>query len=329
MIIESTYPKHIQEGLESLSTRFLLAQNEPELFVGAKITKEMQPNMAEAKEPILLPLATPEYTKYIEDAVRNNCMPYEPFIYDFSYEELEAFNWVFLMAYDIERGLGLGQIPHIKFNHSLQFILWERRLLRKVEQRYQAFEKVQINQENMILPFERSYWVIPGRLLAGEIPSSREEEVRKQKVSNLVKMGFDVVINLMEPGEKTFSGELLTDYVPDLEYYSARANKKVEVHRHSIKDLSITTPEKMKEIINLIHLLIQQGKKVYVHCWGGIGRTGTVVGCYLIEQNMATTENAIQTIEYLKRTTPIKDRRSPETDEQRDFVLDWPVLRST
>ena len=179
----------------------------------------------------------------------------------------------------------------------------------------------------MILPFERSYWVLPGSLLAGEIPSSRDEEERKQKVSNLVKMGFDAIVNLMESEERTFSGDLFTDYVVDLQYYAALTDKVVEVHRHSIQDFSVTTPQKMKEIIDLIHDLIQQGKKVYVHCWGGIGRTGTVVGCYLIEHNMATPENVIQTIEYLKRTTSIKDRRSPETDEQMDFVTDWLVLR--
>jgi protein-tyrosine phosphatase len=83
----------------------------------------------------------------------------------------------------------------------------------------------------------------------------------------------------------------------------------------------------MFEIIQLISALIQEGKKVYLHCWGGIGRTGTVIGCYLIENQMASTENVMQTIDYLKRTTPIKDRRSPETDEQMDFILDWPVLR--
>jgi hypothetical protein len=42
---------------------------------------------------------------------------------------------------------------------------------------------------------------------------------------------------------------------------------------------------------------------------------------------MATTENVIETIAYLKRTTSIADRLSPETDEQMDFILDWPVLR--
>ncbi|WP_188406321.1 protein-tyrosine phosphatase family protein [Psychroflexus salis] len=51
------------------------------------------------------------------------------------------------------------------------------------------------------------------------------------------------------------------------------------------------------------------GKKVYVHCWGGVGKTGTVIGCFLLEQQMATTENIIQTIEYLKRSTSIAHRR--------------------
>lgn len=179
----------------------------------------------------------------------------------------------------------------------------------------------------MILPFDRSYWVIPGKLLVGEIPSAKDEATRKIKVENLVIIGFDAIVNLMEVGEKTFSGELLVDYTDDLEYYANQANKKVSVHRFPIPDLSITSTEKMKEIIHLINNLINNGKKVYVHCWGGVGRTGTVVGCYLIEQNMATIDNVLQTIDYLKRTTPISERNSPETDEQVNFILNWPLLR--
>lgn len=179
----------------------------------------------------------------------------------------------------------------------------------------------------MILPFDRSYWVIPGKLLVGEIPSAKDEYTRKIKVENLVMIGFDAIINLMEVGEKTFSGELLVDYTDDLEYYAARANKEIIIHRHPIQDLSITTADKMREILHLIHSLIEEGKKVYVHCWGGVGRTGTVVGCYLIEQNMASIDNVLQTIDYLKRTTPISERNSPETDEQVNFVLNWPLLR--
>lgn len=182
--------------------------------------------------------------------------------------------------------------------------------------------------KNMILPFERTYWVIPGKLLAGEIPSAKDEKVRKNKVQNLVNMGFDTIVNLMEPNEMTFSGELLVNYTTDLQDYAKSIEKKVSVHNFPIKDLSITTPDIMKQIITCIFNDIEAGKKVYVHCWGGVGRTGTVIGCFLLEQKMATTENVMETIAYLKRTTSIADRRSPETDEQMDFILNWPVLRS-
>ena len=180
----------------------------------------------------------------------------------------------------------------------------------------------------MILPFERAYWVIPGKLMAGEIPSAREEAIRKNKVQNFVNMGFNTIINLMEPDEKTFSGELLVDYTSELHEYAKSFEKKIKVYHFPIKDLSITTPERMNQILTQIFSEIEAGKKVYVHCWGGVGRTGTVIGCFLLEQKMATPENVIETIAYLKRTTSIADRRSPETDEQLDFILNWPVLRS-
>ena len=54
-----------------------------------------------------------------------------------------------------------------------------------------------------IIPFERSYWVIPGKVLAGEIPSSLNNDTRINKLQQLLNLKIDVIINLMESNEKT------------------------------------------------------------------------------------------------------------------------------
>jgi protein tyrosine phosphatase len=71
----------------------------------------------------------------------------------------------------------------------------------------------------------------------------------------------------------------------------------------------------------------------YVHCVGGRGRTGTVVGCYLVRhaarlmgandgQDAGTL--ALARIAELRaaQRVPLAER-SPETRAQREFVLGW------
>ncbi len=174
-----------------------------------------------------------------------------------------------------------------------------------------------------IIPFERSYWVIPGRVLAGEIPSSLNNETRINKLQHLLNLKIDVVINLMESNEKTFTGELLVDYIPELIALSEKRNQEINVFRFPIKDLHIPTIELMKEILQFLKKCMDENKKVYIHCWGGVGRTGTVVGCFLQDNGYTTSENVIEMIAYLKRTTSIVNRDSPETKDQLDFVLNW------
>ena len=79
----------------------------------------------------------------------------------------------------------------------------------------------------------------------------------------------------------------------------------------------------MIEILNLIDEYNSKNKIVYVHCWGGVGRTGTVVGCYLKGHGIADNNNVLNQIDTLKINTPIASRMSPETIEQQDFILSW------
>jgi hypothetical protein len=49
------------------------------------------------------------------------------------------------------------------------------------------------------VPFSRSYWVIPDKLLAGYYPGSKDPKEATVKLTTLINAGIRHVINLMEP----------------------------------------------------------------------------------------------------------------------------------
>jgi len=78
----------------------------------------------------------------------------------------------------------------------------------------------------------------------------------------------------------------------------------------------------MQAILDFIDHQMLTGHVVYVHCQGGIGRTGTVVGCYLVRHGM-TGEEALQAIRELRSATTFPNTRSPETEAQCAMVRHW------
>ena len=60
--------------------------------------------------------------------------------------------------------------------------------------------------------------------------------------------------------------------------------------RFPIRDFGLPTTKQMNSILNAIDERLQTGHKIYLHCWGGIGRTGTTVGCYLVRHGMTGAE---------------------------------------
>ncbi|MGH7637433.1 MAG: protein-tyrosine phosphatase family protein, partial [Gemmatimonadaceae bacterium] len=96
--------------------------------------------------------------------------------------------------------------------------------------------------------------------------------------------------------------------------------------RRSIPDRSCPSKELMREILDEIDGALGQGHRVYVHCWGGVGRTGTVVGCHLVRGG-AKGKEALDRLAGLYGTVSRLKRhfnpRSPETEEQRAFIASW------
>ncbi len=76
----------------------------------------------------------------------------------------------------------------------------------------------------------------------------------------------------------------------------------------------------MVSILNTIDTAIHSGKKVYVHCFAGQGRTGTVVGCYLARHGI-TGKAALEKIKHLRNGL---GGDSPERDLQKNMVVNWP-----
>ena len=76
------------------------------------------------------------------------------------------------------------------------------------------------------------------------------------------------------------------------------------------------------ESIDAIDAALAAGETVYVHCYGGIGRTGTVIGCWLVRRGL-NGEEALSYIAARRAGTPDGRRASPETSAQRALVLNW------
>lgn len=174
----------------------------------------------------------------------------------------------------------------------------------------------------MRIPFGRSYWVRPGLLLAGSYPGDKDKNIAAQKLQALVASGIRHIINLMEAGETNEYGQPFVPYEKDFIDFAKGKGIEVLVSRMPIKDVSIPTPKTMKAILDEIDRSISGNRPVYIHCWGGRGRTGTVVGCYLVRHGL-TGREALKRIRELRRDEPTADLPSPQTREQEDMVLNW------
>lgn len=174
-------------------------------------------------------------------------------------------------------------------------------------------------------PLARSYWVQPGKLLAGAYPGSRNAAETIHNLTRLLDAGIRVIVNLMEADEVDHDGNLFRPYDEEFVRLGKSVGVDITVKRIPVRDLSVPTPATMNKILDRIDAAIDSSKPVYVHCWGGRGRTGTVVGCYLVRHGMEG-DKALAKIRDLRANEPTAHKPSPETREQIEMVRSWTRL---
>lgn len=145
-----------------------------------------------------------------------------------------------------------------------------------------------------------AWWVIPGRLLAGEYPSSTSPDKAAVKLQTLLEAGVNSFVDLTEAGE-------LLPYDDDLAVSHAR---------FPIPDQSVIADDGYDAILAHIRAELDAGRVVYVHCWGGKGRTGTVVGAWLISSEGLGYLAALKRMQELRRGTRKAYEPVPENRKQ-------------
>jgi len=145
--------------------------------------------------------------------------------------------------------------------------------------------------------------VVPGKLVAGRHPCAWGPENAGAELHELERSGITLCLDLTQESE--------------LEPYAHLLPPGLRHVRMPIRDFSVPSASQLEEILDVVDEELERGGIVYVHCWAGCGRTGVVVGSWLVRHG-TDPKQALAWI------AELRGLGCPQTLEQRLLVLGWP-----
>jgi protein-tyrosine phosphatase len=173
-----------------------------------------------------------------------------------------------------------------------------------------------MSETNPRVPYANTYWVVPGQFLAGENPEVNDDQTLEESLSALLAAGIRTFIDLTEEHE-------LNGYALILRCLAEERGLEVTYVRIPIPDRCVPSAWTLRCILDLIDHSIADQRAAFVHCFAGIGRTGTVVGCHLRRHQRAKSEDVMARIAELRQAMPIALEISPHALEQVQMVEGW------
>ncbi|HLI45687.1 MAG TPA: dual specificity protein phosphatase family protein [Geobacterales bacterium] len=130
-------------------------------------------------------------------------------------------------------------------------------------------------------------WIIKNQLAASSMPHDEED------IKRISKEKVNAILCLAQESELPFK---------DIKTYELLLAKYgIELKHKPIIDFSAPNLIDLNECLEWIDQQLRNGKKVMVHCRAGLGRTGTVVSCYLVKKLALSAEEAIN---FVRRIRP-------------------------
>ena len=187
-------------------------------------------------------------------------------------------------------------------------------------------------------------WLIPGRIMIGQYPGKTPEKYsasKRESKNHIDKMVQDANIRVfcclqdeIPPQDDFATWNFFNGNYKDFSHYGTIAKNALSSSSEEITFLhtgitDLSTPDSSSLNLLLCQILdeVLNERNVYIHCWGGRGRAGTIgailLGLLYPELESMDCLNWVQRAYDTREganTMPVVLQKSPQTSDQRDFV---------